>query len=421
MAVPATAPRSPSAPNPIPQSRTASHASVAGAGAGAPAPVSRRSARSSPSDYLSDKATTAFVRRVLCPQQNGDTNRNAAGPIDELLPPLTSRNDVDLQLYAILAVVLKEFVQAWYSKITPDETFVAEIVQIIAHITRALEQRLRKVDLESLLLDEIPDLLDRHITARRAARNPIARPPVEVNPREVYHSLCPVPYLSPVPDPGSPETLELQTENEKAYRKLLVQGVLAILLPTEDLENPCLTSLVGAILSEMIIGNVIANKASQPWLLWEGMSILARNATEAKRRRKKRGDAKPSSASAAQGFSFQGLLFSALHWVFLAYTSIRFLVTTIATASSFPRRTSRITGEKRDLTSQDTTDDTNADSAEVDQVRAPFVGFRIWTCIGNLIELQSRMPWSAGALALFQLGLLEGPWRIGDVDRIMDR
>lgn len=175
MAVPATTARSPSAPNPIPQSRTTSHASVAGVGAGAPAPVSRRSARSSPSDYLSDKATTAFVRRVLCPQQNGDTNRNAAGPIDELLPPLTSRNDVDLQLYAILAVVLKEFVQAWYSKITPDETFVAEIVQIIAHITRALEQRLRKVDLESLLLDEIPDLLDRHITGKAG---PIYPPPL---------------------------------------------------------------------------------------------------------------------------------------------------------------------------------------------------------------------------------------------------
>jgi hypothetical protein len=79
------------------------------------------------------------------------------------LPPLTSRNDVDLQLYALIAIILREFVQNWYAKITPDETFVAEIVQIIAHITRALEQRLRKVDLESLLFDELPELLDRHV------------------------------------------------------------------------------------------------------------------------------------------------------------------------------------------------------------------------------------------------------------------
>ena len=124
-----------------------------------PPPSSRRSGRPAP-DYLSDKATAAFIRRTLCPQQPGDKGR----PIEELLPPLTSRNDVDLQLYAFLAVILKEFVQAWYSKLTPDESFVAEIVQIVAHCTRALEQRLRKVDLESLLFDEIPDLLDRHIT-----------------------------------------------------------------------------------------------------------------------------------------------------------------------------------------------------------------------------------------------------------------
>lgn len=53
--------------------------------------------------------------------------------------------------------------QTWYNKITPDETFVAEIVQIIAHCSRTLEQRLKKVDLESLLLDELPDLVDRHV------------------------------------------------------------------------------------------------------------------------------------------------------------------------------------------------------------------------------------------------------------------
>ena len=79
------------------------------------------------------------------------------------MPPLTSRNDVDLQLYALISIILREYVQNWYNKITPDETFVDEIVQIIAHCTRALEQRLRKVDLESLVLDELPELFDTHV------------------------------------------------------------------------------------------------------------------------------------------------------------------------------------------------------------------------------------------------------------------
>lgn len=131
-------------------------------------PSARRSIRAAPTDFLSDRATAAFIRRVLCSQQLSDKERTTPPPIEELLPPLTSRNDVDLQLYALIAVILREYVQAWYSKITPDEAFVDEIVQIIAHCTRALEQRLRKVDLESLLFDELPDLLDKHIVGKLA-------------------------------------------------------------------------------------------------------------------------------------------------------------------------------------------------------------------------------------------------------------
>lgn len=118
-----------------------------------------------PIDPLSDRATLNLIRRTLCPQQLGDKGRDAQPAIqDLLLPPLTSRNDVDLQLYAFLAIIMREFVQSWYSKITADETFVPEILRIIAHCSTALEQRFRKLDLESLLLDEIPDLLDRHAT-----------------------------------------------------------------------------------------------------------------------------------------------------------------------------------------------------------------------------------------------------------------
>ena len=127
----------------------------------------RRGGRAASADPLSDKATAFLIRRILCPQQ-ADKGRASPASIEGLLPPLTSRNDVDLQLYALIAIILREFVQNWYAKITPDEAFVAEIVQIIAHITRALEQRLRKVDLESLLFDELPDLLDKHVTGPSA-------------------------------------------------------------------------------------------------------------------------------------------------------------------------------------------------------------------------------------------------------------
>ena len=70
---------------------------------------------------------------------------------------------MDLQLYAIIAVILNQFVQSWYNRITPDQDFIEDVVQIIAHCTRGLEQRLRVVDLEELLFDELPALLIAHI------------------------------------------------------------------------------------------------------------------------------------------------------------------------------------------------------------------------------------------------------------------
>lgn len=120
-------------------------------------PVSQTSSRQLSNDLLSEKATTSLIRRTLC-----TTAADKTAPISELLPPLTSSNDVDLELYAFIAIVMKEFIYSWYAKITPDQVFVEELVRIIAHCTRALEQRLRKIDLEALILDELPELIDAH-------------------------------------------------------------------------------------------------------------------------------------------------------------------------------------------------------------------------------------------------------------------
>jgi hypothetical protein len=114
------------------------------------------------------KATIAYIKRILCSKPRYlDASETAADhdtePLENLLPPLTSSNAIDIELYALISVILSNFVQVWYNRITPDQDFVGEVVQIIAHCTRGLEQRLRKVDLESLLLDELPDLLLEHI------------------------------------------------------------------------------------------------------------------------------------------------------------------------------------------------------------------------------------------------------------------
>ena len=119
-------------------------------------------------DKPKNDETIKFIKQILCSQpidgsKSEKREDSAQKPLEELLPPLTSSNDVDVQLYAIIAVILSQFVQSWYGRITPDGDFVSEIVQIIAHCTRGLEERLGHVNLLEILQDEVPRVLDNHL------------------------------------------------------------------------------------------------------------------------------------------------------------------------------------------------------------------------------------------------------------------
>lgn len=120
------------------------------------------------SDTTSKQATLSLIRRILAPETgHGNERRATPRPAEDVLPPLTSSNDVDIELYAIVAIVIKEFVSAWYSKITPDHVFVEEVIHIIAHCTRALEGRLRQNDIAEIGLHEIPALVQRHVLCEK--------------------------------------------------------------------------------------------------------------------------------------------------------------------------------------------------------------------------------------------------------------
>lgn len=262
--------------------------------------------------------------------------------------------------------------------------------------------------------------------AYRASRKPISRPPIDVDSREIYHSLCPLPYLSPIPRLEEPDSIAEQAENELAYRQLLVQGVLAILLPTEDLENECLTSLVGQILSELVIGGVVAKKISEPWMIWAGLSILT---DVIRRRRTNAVDPGPSRdgplRQGSRGFSVQWLFWSFLQWVFLLTTFVRVLVTTLAMSRTLPPRARYVAPRKEKLTrhkdGEPSVHTLFSVEAPSEPVKVPIMAFGIWTAMSNLIETSRRMPWLYGSLSMLQWLAMTGPGRIAGVDGGVDR
>lgn len=418
-------------------------------------------------DTTSDKATTAFIRRTLCSHDvllgSAEKGRNTPRPIEDVLPPLTSSNAIDLQLYGIISVIIKEFVQTWYSKITPDHVFVNEVLQIIAHCTRALEQRLRKVDLEALLLDELPGLLEAHLNAYRLSKHHVSSQQSLVSdPRIIYHTLHPHPALSPVPTESVPSSLVEQRENETAWRQLLVQGVLAVLLPTEDLENGCLRALVAEIFAEMILGNGISGKACEGWLLFEGITKIA----EVLRDGAKRGEtppppppSRPTEATTGEqpslnrlerygllskwaeeqseseqatspkpipmSFTFIGLFWTTVHYALLAWIVMRTVIMGVATWPSLPARSVLVVSGQSpvEASRQSHLPEVASSTARrpVASKRRPMVSMKLWRCASQVVELDSRMPWLSGLISMLHWGLLLGPGKVGDTDGVLDR
>jgi hypothetical protein len=265
---------------------------------------------------------------------------------------------------------------------------------------------------------------------------------ITADTREVYHVLWQLPALSPVPPTLSPATpgsfpswsstaattdaTAEQARNEAAYRQLLVRGVLAVLLPTEDLQNECLTSLVGQIFSELMIGNLLANKVAEPWFLWEGFSILSRSAQRSMSRSHTpnglhheaggvRGHGAKASLQMRASYSWQALFWAVLRWGFFVTALLRFFIVTAFTWRSLPVRTK---GEAS-LGKGATRAPRGSQARGVTKV--PVLGFRIWPVLSKLIELNVRMPWLLGTLSMVQWLALTGPGQVAAVDGILDR
>ncbi|OJD26714.1 hypothetical protein ACJ73_01905 [Blastomyces percursus] len=390
-----------------------------------PRQVGKSSAPASQTNVSNDKATAALIRRVLCPQSGShgpeQRERGTPRPLEELLPPLTSSNDVDLQLYALIAIIIKEFVYAWYSKITPDHTFTDEVIQIIAHCTRALEQRLRQVDVDALVLDEIPSLIEAHIV--------------------VYHTLNPHPALSPVPEASDGTAIAEQQKRETVYRQLLAQGVLAVLLPTEDLENVYLRTLVGDILADMILGELVGDKASEGPFIWE---ILTRLITVIKRDGHKdeeaehgqksrlerfgllvsREDSGRSDSSGANQSNLSMLLWSILQYCYLTFMTIRFVLVGLFRVASPSSPSLPVSSHRLPFTSSSTPANPTCEPqpwSRNGSLRRPVLKYRMFGMISQLLDVSGRMPWLGGVLALVQHGMVEGPGKFGDTGQIVDR
>lgn len=171
---------------------------------------------------------------------------------------------INAQIWNLVALVCREHVLSWYSKLTRDKSFFQEVVRIVKHVVEQIGNHVKELDLPALLLSDIPDLLEKHYrdhqTAQKRANTPAGG---NLPLPQLYYSLHPhialrPPSIHPV-DPKLPFIAS-------PYMIAVVEGILKVVLPPEDFAAESERTVVREVLIYVVFGNLFT-KLAQPWFI----------------------------------------------------------------------------------------------------------------------------------------------------------
>lgn len=275
--------------------------------------------------------------------------------------------------------------------------------------------------------------------AYRFAISHSASSPYGQSVRHLYHDLVPHPALSPLPTDLEPSVVQHQAENERDYRQLLVQGVLAILLPTDDLQNGALRVLVGDIIADLIIGQAVAGKVCEGWFLHDAISKVTAIVSDkvhpkvsgseirddAENRLEKFGLLSHNSkfqhghSSTRDQSQIVDWFWRLMQYGYLVYLFLIYVVKEVQFVHRKPKRqhyvgaspSASMLAEKSHMPS----------TSHKDPSPRPVLAYGLYSLLSTLLQMAERMPWMTGILAFWQETLLHRFGRVGQPNSILDR
>jgi hypothetical protein len=220
------------------------------------------------------------------------------------------------------------------------------------------------------------------------------------------------------------------------YLQLLVQGVLAVLLPTEDLENGYLRTLAGDVLADLILGGQVSGKACESWFIWEaitkliavfrrgnGVSNEVENIQKSRLERfglhsTKEDQESDDSLGSSQSY-LSVMLWRTLQYSYVACIAIRFVAAGLFRVASSP--SSILTRGPVSVSTPTIPINPVCEIPSLSSNGIPVLKYRVFGMISQLAGLSKRMPWLVGSLALAQHAIVNGPGRLGEADGILDK
>ena len=262
-------------------------------------------------------------------------------------------------------------------------------------------------------------------------------PCLATNSHLIYHQLNPHPAMSPVPDPAHEFSIKEQLANEVAYRQLLVQGALAVLLPTEELENICVRTLIADVIGETLLGSLIGGKACEGRFIWNNIIKIVEMIKTGQRskataedheidrrsRLEKYGLLSDHGVSGEAAMPLHQSTASKIFWQVLqyGYLTISVLWFMIGGLVATSLRTRGQASSRLDAVQGRDSPPITKFAEPPNSLRRSVLHFRIFPLISVLLNLPHRMPWLSGFFSLLQHQLIYGPSKVGDQDGLIDR
>ncbi|EKM83685.1 hypothetical protein AGABI1DRAFT_103816 [Agaricus bisporus var. burnettii JB137-S8] len=206
--------------------------------------------RSAASANSPSRAQQSLARRFLFPNTTTD------------LPPLlTAQNvppDLQAELYDVLALALRAYVNPWWTKITRyDKELLPQITHIVTTVIRALEARTLALDLPPLLFHDAPIILTQHFRDYRNAASKLSTSYATggaTSLPHLFHQLQPHIALS------SDASIDLQ------YYRQILDHILKACLPPEDYEPEAERYIVREVILKVLVQDIIPH-ITQPWFI----------------------------------------------------------------------------------------------------------------------------------------------------------
>ncbi|KAJ2260051.1 hypothetical protein GGI01_003245 [Coemansia sp. RSA 376] len=173
---------------------------------------------------------------------------------------VTTSAKVNQAVSRLVALIMRDFVQEWYEKVTDDREFLGEVSSQIMLVVNEIEKRCRQVDWVEFILFELPDIVHLHIKDSHQCMARLGTVYVgrETSIEAIFQSMQPHVALA------------MAADSELAYLRRLSSELLQVFMPPEAQNDEVVHHLMREILACAVLRNVV-DAVADPNTLNEGI------------------------------------------------------------------------------------------------------------------------------------------------------